>query len=101
MPDSPWAGPQVSSWHDETDEQGSVSVSKAYQEHIHYLFMQPRSWCDACSTIAKMTVIRMDPHSVTQGKVKTQGDNHERKRQHTPENGDGYNLNEERAPKAN
>lgn len=61
---------------------------------ITYL-CSPDPGVTACSTIAKMTVIRTDLHSVTQEKVKTQEDNHERKRQHTPENGDGYNLSEE------
>lgn len=89
--DLPWAGPQVSSWQ---DEQGSVLVSKAYKEHMHYL-CSPGPGVTVCSTKAKMTVIRMDLHSVTQGEVKTWEDNRERKRQHTPQNSDAYNLNEE------
>lgn len=82
------------SWALSLQELGSVSVSKAYKEHMHYL-CSPDPGVTACSTKAKMTVIRMDLHSVTQGKVKTWEDNRERKRQHAPQNSDGYNLNEE------
>lgn len=68
-------------------------VSKAYREQMCY-FCSLNPGVTECSTKAKETVIRADPRPVTQREVKTQEDNHERKRQDRPENGDGYNLNE-------
>lgn len=70
------AGPQVSPW------QMSRALSLlAKPTKSNALFMQPGSRCDG--TKAKMTVIRMDLPSVTQGKGKTREDNREPKRQHT------------------
>lgn len=60
---------------------------------ITYLCRPDLGVTESC-TKAKMTVIRTDLQSVTQRKVKTREDNHERKRQHKTEDGDGYNLNE-------
>lgn len=62
-------------------------------KHIAYL-CSPDPGVKGCCTEAKLTVIRTDPRSVTQRKVSTRGDNHGRERQHKPENGDCYNLNE-------
>lgn len=88
------AGPATAGTGWEEMSRALSQVAKTTKSRCMTYLCSPDPGVMECCAKAKMTVIRMDPHSVTQRKVKTQEDNHEQKRQHKAENGDGYNLNE-------